>query len=145
MYKSKKVEIDALICYLFIKKLMTPILSMPAYRKGLIDSAGRVVKEPITKSDEESLTLLDKIVLKIKRLLGPRVASLNQFLYTQTLGLNMYNSIICMGSPTTRAEIIRVSKDLKRLMESNKMSVEDTVLLLLEEDLNNSTQEEIIL
>jgi hypothetical protein len=144
MPKSKRTEIDSLITYLFLKKLMTPILSMPAYRKGLIDSAGRIVKEPITQTDIDSLTLLDKIVLKIKRLLGPRISSLNQFLYTQTLGLNLYNNLICMGTPTTRSEIIRISKDLKRLMESHNLSNEDTIRLLLEEDLNNTNESDVL-
>ena len=144
MSKSKRVEVDALITYLFLKKLMTPILSMVAYKKGLIDSAGRVVKEPITQSDEDSLTLLDRICLKIKRLLGPRISSLYQFLYTQTLGINLYNNLICMGTPTTRAEIKRITNDIKRLQESHKLNNEDMIMLLLEEDLNSSKETDIL-
>jgi hypothetical protein len=142
--KSKKTEIDALITYIFLKKLMCPIINMPAFKKGLIDSAGRVLKEPITKQEEESLTLLDKIVLKMKRLLGPRVASLYQFIYLQSLSNQLYQNIIIMGSPTSRSEIQRITKDIKRLQEENNINNEDMINLLLEEEIKSSKEDQVM-
>ena len=65
--RSKKQDVDALVTYLFLKKLMTPVFNSPAYKMKLIDNAGRVIKEPVTQQEKESLTLLDKLILKIKR------------------------------------------------------------------------------
>jgi hypothetical protein len=144
MSKTKKTEIDSLITYLLLKKLMTPILSMPAFKHKLIDSAGRVIKEPVTQQEMDSLTLLDKIVLKLKRLLGPRISTLYQFIYLQSMGINMYQNIIVMGTPTQRAEIKRISNDIKRLQEHHNISNEDTILMLLEEELHQSKQDEIV-
>lgn len=135
MSKSKKRDVDALVTYLFLKKLMTPFFNMPAYKMKLIDNAGRIIKEPMTDQEKEALTLLDKLILKIKRLLGTRVSNLYNFLYLQTLGTDMYKNVIVIGTPVQRAEIKRIGKDIKRLQESYNMEFDDIVYTLLNEEI----------
>lgn len=143
--KSKKTDVDALVTYLFLKKLMTPVFSTAAYKMKLIDNAGRVIKEPQTSQEKDALTLLDKLIFKIKRLLGNRVANLYNFLYLQTLGMNAYNNIIVLGSAGQRAEMKRISKDFKRLQESTDMSSEDVIYNLMLEEISSQYKESEIL
>ena len=129
--KSKKSDVDALVTYIFLKKLMQPIFNTDAYKLKLVDSAGRVIKEPVTDKEKEALSLLSKLIFKIKRLLGTRLASLYNFLYLGTLGQNMYNNVIVMGTMAQKAEIKRVQKDFRRLQESYDMSFDDIVYTLM--------------
>jgi hypothetical protein len=142
--KSKKHDIDALVTYLFLKKLMTPVFNMPAYRMKLIDNAGRIIKEPVTSQEKDALTLLDKLILKIKRLMGTRISNLYNFLYMQTLGMNAYNNIIVLGSAAQRAEMKRINKDFKRLQESVDMNSEDVIYTLLLEEIKSNFENEVL-
>ena len=119
--KSKKPDVDSLICYLFLKKLMIPIYNMPAYKMGLIDSSGRVKKAAESAEELEAWTLLDQLVVKLKGLLGTRLSTLYQFLYLQSLNSNLYNNVVIAGSVGQRAEIKRVATSLKRMNEDVKM------------------------
>lgn len=142
--KSKKPDVDAMVTYLFLKKLMTPVFNTDAYKLKLVDNAGRVIKEPETPHEKEALTLLDKLILKMKRLLGTRVANLYNFLYLQTLGMDAYNNLIVMGSTAQRAEIKRIAKDFKRLQESHEINMDDVIYNLLTEEIANDLEKEIL-
>lgn len=133
--KSKKQDIDALVTYLFLKKLMQPFFNTTAYKMKLVDNAGRIIKEPVTPQEKEALTLLDKLIFKIRRLLGTRVANLYNFLYLQTLGSNLYNNVIVLGTPMQKAEVKRVAKDFRRLNEQYNMSFDDMMYTLMTEEL----------
>ena len=55
---------------LIAKKLMTRIESWPAYELGLIDLKGRPTdKIPNTKEEKEAMSLFNRFVLGIKRIL----------------------------------------------------------------------------
>lgn len=142
--KSKKADVDSLVTYLFLKKLMTPVFNTEAYRLKLVDNAGRVIREPVTPKEKDALTLLDKLILKMKRLLGTRIGNLYNFLYLQTLSQNVYNNLIVMGSTAQRAEMKRIAKDFKRLQESYDISMEDTVYNLLTEEIADQLEKEIL-
>ena len=142
--KSKKQDIDALVTYLFLKKLMQPFFNTPAYKMKLVDNAGRIIKEPVTPQEKEALTLLDKLIFKIRRLLGTRIANLYNFLYMQTLGTNLYNNIIVLGTPAQKAEIKRVSRDFRRLQESYNMSFEDVAYALMTEEILSKSESEVL-
>lgn len=142
--KSKQQDVDALITYLFLKKLMTPVHSMEAFKLKIVDNTGRVIKEPETEKEKGALTLLDRLILKIKRLLGTRIANLYNFLYLQTLGQNMYNNLIVMGTAAQRAEMKRIASDFKRLQESYNISMGDVVYNLLTEEMAEQIEEETL-
>lgn len=130
----QRQNIDSVISYLFIRKLVTPIMKTPAYKLELVNNAGKVIKEPVTDEEKMALTLLDRIAFKIKRLLGGKLVTLNQFLYTTTQSIDMYNKVVIRGSIDQRAEIIRIVRDVKKMVESKGCSIEDVVGLLLTEE-----------
>lgn len=142
--RSKKQDVDALVTYLFLKKLMTPVFNTEAFRLKLVDNAGRIIKEPVTPQEKSALTLLDKLILKMKRLLGTRVSNLYNFLYLQTLGQNMYNNLIVMGTTAQRAEIKKIAKDFKRLQESYDIPMEDVVYNILTEEIADQLEQETL-
>jgi hypothetical protein len=138
---QKKLEtIDAAVVLLIIKKLITPITQTNAYKLGLINSSGMIVRVPENDKEKSALTLLDRFCLKLKRLLGTRLVSLNDFLYVQTTP-SVYNQLQPSGNLQQRAEIIRISKDVTRLQEQYKCDREYLIQALLNEEMRTAEVE----
>jgi hypothetical protein len=111
---KQRSDIDSIITFILIKKLVTPIVRSDAYKLGLVNNSGKILREPVGDDERESLTILDKIVLKLKRLLGNKIINLQSFLYLQTMNQQMYNKLIVKGSVEQRAEIQRIVRDVKK-------------------------------
>ena len=65
--------VDLLIAYRVIKMLVTPFKDQPAYKYGIIDDKGNVLKKykTITGSQEKrSYTILHRFVFNLKRILS---------------------------------------------------------------------------
>lgn len=136
MSQKKLANIDSAVVLLVIKKLVTPIIRMDAYKFGLINSNGMIVRVPVNEKEIASLTLLDKFILKLKRLLGTKLVQLNDFLYVQT-SPSVYNQLQPSGNLEQRAEIKRISKDITRLQEQYNCEREYIVQALINEETKN--------
>ena len=65
--------VDLLITYRVIKLLVTPWEEHEAYKYGIIDKNGKVLKktsELATSKEKDSYTILHRFVFNLKRLLG---------------------------------------------------------------------------
>jgi len=141
MSNLKKIEaVDSAVVLLIVKKLTKPIVQTPAYKLGLVNSTGMVIRVPETTKEKESLTVLDRFAFKLKRLLGTRLVSLNDFLYTHTTP-DVYNQLRPTGNLQQRAEIKRISKDVSRLAEQYECDLEYVVKALLNEELRTAEEE----
>lgn len=132
-----KRDVDDIISFILIKKLITPIVKTDGYKLGLVDNAAKVKREPKTEQEKDALTILDRVVFKLKRLLGSRLLNLHSFIYLQTLGNNLYNKLIVKGSVQNRSEIRRIAKDIRQVAEANNTEVEDVMKALIKEELEN--------
>jgi len=142
---NQRENIDNIISYILIKKLVTPITRTKTYSLGLVNNAGRVIKEPETEAERHALTVLDKLVFKLKRLLGSKLINLNSFLYLSTLSNDFYNKIVVKGSIGQRAEIIRIKKDIQKLAEKyNRDDFHGVLQTLLIEDIQNKGESDVL-
>lgn len=71
---------DAIVVALIAKKLLKPIEKTDAYKLGLINEKGKRIRRPKTSEEKKAYTLLDKLVFKLKKLLGHRLANISTFL-----------------------------------------------------------------
>ena len=65
--------IDLFVTYRFLKLLVTPWKKQEAYKQGIIDDKGKLLKKSRdfnTEAERESFTLLHRFVFNLKRLLG---------------------------------------------------------------------------
>jgi len=138
--KNQKQNTDAILGYIFLKKLITPIVRSDSYKKGLVNSSGKIIKQPITDDEKESLTLLDRVIFKIKRLLGGKLSTLNQFLWLATQSDSFRNKLVSIGSVQQRVEILRIEKDLKKLMENHNLTFDKYLQLLISEQLDDDQE-----
>jgi hypothetical protein len=130
-------EVDTIMSYILIKKLVTPITQTKAFKMGLVNGAGKVIREPKTDEENAVLTILDRIVYKIKRLLNTKLLNLNNFLYLQTINNDFYNKLIVRGTIKQRAEIMRITKDVKDIKEKYNIDTEELICSLITEELQN--------
>lgn len=63
-------NIDLFYSYQFLKRLVTPFEEMDAYKTGVIDKDGKLLKSPRTKEEKDSYTTFDRLVVNLKRILG---------------------------------------------------------------------------
>lgn len=64
--------VDAIIVYRILKKLATPFNETEAYRRGIIDDKGKILRKFGSLDKEEdrnAYTLLDRLVWRIKRMI----------------------------------------------------------------------------
>lgn len=132
---KNKQNIDSIITFLLLKKLITPFTSTIAYKLGLIDLNGKIIKVPETDKEKDALTILDRVIFKLKRLLGSKVLVLNRFMYLKTLNIDMYNKLNVKGTVEQRAEIIRINKDIRQMQEKYNMGFDDILQIVLNESL----------
>lgn len=137
MSGNKKSEIDTVMSFILIKKIVTPINQTKAYKLGLVNGAGKVLREPKNDEEQESLTLLDRIVFKIKRLLNTKLLNLNNFLYLSTINNDFYSKLVIRGTIKQRAEILRITKDVKDIQEKYNINTEELICSLIKEELEN--------
>ena len=136
MASSKhKGDVDTIMSYILVKKLVTPIVRTDAYKMKLVNGAGKVIREPENDKENEALTLLDRIVFKLKRLLGSKLLNLNNFLYLQTISNDFYNKLVVRGTIKQRAEIQRIARDVKGIKEKYNMDTEEIICSLIKEEL----------
>jgi hypothetical protein len=138
-----KNNIDSLIVFILIKKLVTPIVNTKAYKLKLVDKSGKVIKKQISNEEKNALTILDKFIFKLKRLLGSKITLLNKFLYLKTLNIDIYQKLLVRGNVEQRAEIIRINKDIENLQEKYKMSMEDLAMVMINESFKEENIDEI--
>jgi hypothetical protein len=135
MAKNDKQNIDTIMSYILVKKLVTPIVRTDAYKLKLVNQSGKVIREPENDKEHEALTLLDRIVFKLKRLLGLKLLNLNNFLFLQTINNDFYNKLVVRGTIKQRAEIQRIVKDVKGIKEKYNLETNDVIYSLLREEL----------
>lgn len=64
--------VDTVIIFRILKKLVTPFNKTAAFKAGVIDKNGKVLIKPgdRTANQKKTITLLDRMVFNLKRLLG---------------------------------------------------------------------------
>jgi len=137
--KEQRARIDDVLSYAVIKKLVTPVKKTDAYKLGLVDSVGKIIKKPVTDEEEMALTLFDKFMFKLKRLLGSKISQLNNFLFVHTLSNDFYNQIIVKGGVENRSEIKRIRRDIDKLSEKYDIDIDDMMMILSHEEIKENT------
>lgn len=122
-------NLDNVIAFLVIKKLVTPIEKTDAYSLGLVDKQGKILRNPETDEEKYALTTLDKFMFKLKRLLGGKIMQLNNFLYLHTINSSLHRNLFVRGNVEQRSEIKRVKQGLDKLSEELEMPI-DKILRL---------------
>ena len=72
---------NGIIQGIIMKKLSQPINETLAFKLGLIDKYGNMIRDPETLEERKALTGVDKYLIKVKNILGEKIDILNLALY----------------------------------------------------------------
>jgi hypothetical protein len=131
---ANKNDTDSILAYVLMKSILTNPQATLAYSLGLIDNKGHVIKEPETHDEKESLTVLDKLGFKLRRMLGARISELSSFAYIKSIP-EKYQYQMSSNNVEKKAMIKRVTAGIENLTESQKMTFDEIVKIYLNESL----------
>jgi hypothetical protein len=81
--KNKKISltnhnrtIDNILVYIFLKSITTIPSKTKAFKLGLIDKNGKLVRNPANQQEEDAISNLDLLMFKLREWLKPRMSCL---------------------------------------------------------------------
>ena len=127
--------LDTLITYRILRMLTTPFDQTDAYRFGIIDARGNVLKSEAqlnTAEEQEAYTLLNRMVFRLKKILEKVPVANKQFLsFAAAVALvreNVeYDEDILEELFYMNMEDPEIIKESQRLEEGNMLSFKDYV------------------
>lgn len=128
-------RVNDLLSFFVMKKLIMPIYKTDAYKLGIIDRMGKMIKNPETKEEKLAYGSFDKLMFKLKRLLGNKIGQLNNFMYVQSTVSDFYDNLIVLGSVEKRAIVKRIKQDMEKLFEKYDMDRDAYLKYLVMEEL----------
>jgi len=101
--------VDYTMVFLIGRRLLRKVKDWPAFKLGLLDENGKVIKKPVTSEEKDSLTLLDRFILQLKTLIKPK----NLLLLTPLL---LFKESIDWSDAKARdeSEIIKSAEDTEK-------------------------------
>ena len=139
---------DTLYAFRFLKLLVTPWEETSAYKIGLIDDEGKLIKKPKTSEEKDTYTVYHKLVYNVKRLLNKLPFGKSR-LASYTAALYLIKEETGLSEQEIYDVLLEAGIDLERdgqIIESWKQK--NDVLLpgiyVLEEDIANPKTGEIL-
>lgn len=106
-------DVEDITTFVVMKKLLERTTDTIAYKLGLVDRNGLIVKEPVTDIEKEALTSLDRLIFQLKSMIGGRINRLSRFQYTRQLSDSPKNYLIARGKASSMSSVVRVKSDLE--------------------------------
>lgn len=112
--KSHNNDVDNVLCYIVLKAILTYPTKTKAYKLGLIDSVGRLIKQPETEEEKKSISNFDILMYQMRRYLGGRFQYFMPLNWLQATGntyriQNLFGNI---GAASRMAIVKRTIQDL---------------------------------
>lgn len=125
-YKNAKIdmtthnrEIDNALVFVILKGLTTIPTKTKAYRLGLIDAKGKLIRKPKTSEENECISNLDLLFFKLREWLAPRISYLASVSWIKGVMNNMRGqNYFKNASILTRQYAVRkVNDELYKILE----------------------------
>ena len=123
--KNKKISmgshsrtVDNALVFIFLKMLMTLPTRTKAYRLGIIDKDGRLIRQPKTKEEEDCISNLDLLMFKIRKWLASRVQYLSSVSWLKGTDntIRLQNYFSNAETVARQYQVQRINADLERLL-----------------------------
>lgn len=112
--KSHNNDVDNVLCYIVLKAILTYPTKTDAYKLGLIDSKGRLIRKPETDAEKKSISNFDLLMFQLRRYLGGRFQFLLPLNWLQAVGNNyrLQNIFGNIGAASRMSIVRRTIQDL---------------------------------
>lgn len=118
--------------------LSIPFTETKAYKLGIINENGDLIKKPITDEEKKSYTLLDRYIFLIKKLLNKKIDFLNETIFFET-------TVVNNKEKSFNPKIYKAELEFKNNLEYINEKFKNEINKALENNLSLSTIEKIIL
>lgn len=124
--QNKKIDlsthsrsVDNVLVYVFLKGLVTLPTKTKAYRLGLIDQNGKLLRNPKTKEENECISNLDLLMFKLRDWLKPKMGYLSTISWIKGVANNTrYQNYFSNTDTVARQYIIRrLNNELDKLLK----------------------------
>lgn len=111
-------EIDNALVYVFLKSLTTIPTKTKAYKMGLIDKNGKLIKNPKTKAENDAISNLDLLMFKIRDWLRPKLQYLAPLSWVQgsNTSLRVQNQFSNVKSVYRQFVVQRINNELWKIL-----------------------------
>ena len=111
--------IDNILVYVFLKNLMTAPSTTKAYKLGLIDKDGKLLREPKTQEENDCISNLDLFIGKLRTWLRPYMSRLSKMAWVKSMDASyrVQNARGNAESLSKRATVLRVNDELDKLLK----------------------------
>lgn len=106
-------DVDDVTTFVVMKKLVAKTIYTDAYKLGLVDRNGFIIREPETEIEKQALTSLDRLVFQIKTIIGGRINRFSRFQYLNQLPDTPKKYLVSRGSAASMASVVRVKTDIE--------------------------------
>jgi len=112
-------SIDNVLVYIFLKNLMTVPSTTKAYKLGLIDKDGKLLREPKTPEENDCISNLDLFTAQLRKWMRPYMNRLSKMSWVRSMDSNyrIQNALGNSDSLSKRATVMRVNDELDRILE----------------------------
>ncbi len=110
-------SIDNILVYIFLKNLMTAPTTTKAYKIGLIDKEGNLLREPKGKDENDCISNLDLFMGKLRVWLRPHMQKLAKMSWVRSVDSNyrIQNALSNADALSKRATVLRVNDELDKV------------------------------
>jgi hypothetical protein len=126
---------DYMIIFALAKKFSTPFNKTDAFKYGIIDQSGNILKSPSTSQEKNAFTPLDNLVTRIKKLIPNNLLYLLTFAYifkgfsSSTTYKSMYEGCETedqmLIEEEKRLALTRTKEEVKELISKNSKFTEE--------------------
>ena len=112
-------SVDNILVYIFLKNLLTVPTTTKAYKLGLIDKDGKLLREPKTAEENDSISNLDLFIGQLRKWLRPYMNRLAKMTWVRSMDASyrIQNALGNTDSLSKRATVIRVNDELDKILE----------------------------
>lgn len=112
-------SVDNVLVYIFLKSISTIPSKTKAFRLGLIDKDGNLIKEPKTKEENDCISNLDLLMFRVRDWLKPRMQYLNSVAWIKGANpdMRMQNYFSNTEGVSRQYVVRRINDDLEKLLK----------------------------
>lgn len=111
-------NIDNILVYVFLKGITTIPSKTKAYKLGLIDRTGKLIKDPKTDEENDSLSNLDLLLWKLRDWLKPKMSYLSSINWLNTINKRnrLQNHLLNTDAVTSQYVIRKINNELADIL-----------------------------
>lgn len=114
-------NIDNILVYVFLKSITTIPSKTKAFKLGLIDRTGKLIKDPVTPEEHDSISNLDLLMWKLRDWLKPKMSYLSSVNWLNSINKRnrLQNYLLNTDVVTSQYVIRKINSELADILRKH--------------------------